>query len=306
MKLAMMADATGLDYSAQIIIENRITGQQIIKLTEEDLIDFGIYSRKERKSLLKWVEDKVALTNSPKTPHSPKKYTQLGSVFGELSDKVNSKQPRNLMFWEKDGSDESQFACIKCYFESDIQVFTASKEITLEDLTARIKTIFGYSMILISSSTKKEISDDSTLHTILSSTKNTICFDLKMKLPEMQNGYDIIYNSCVPMMLVNKSGHLEYLNPAAEMKIPDVAGKKFSATFAKASKKLTFYLNSGFLTTVSISDGVKYPVHVSVSTCSRPGCYVLTIVILSVPVIVEGMKLVKSITGVKSASKWKT
>ena len=145
MKLAMMADAAGLDYSAKVIMENKITGTQVLSLTDEDLIDLGIYSRRERKSLLKWVESKVKESHQSK---DSKKYQQMGTgAFGALNLQINPKQPRNLGFWEKDGN-EAEDACIKCYFDSDIQIFTAPKGISIEDLTNKIKLIFGFSIFL--------------------------------------------------------------------------------------------------------------------------------------------------------------
>ena len=291
MKLGMMADSAGFTDSAKVILENKISGAQIINLTEDDLIDIGVYSRRERKALLSWVESKKQDSSIAGI------YKPMQSEFGAMDLAPNSKNPRNLLFWEKDAS-EWNSSCVKCYFNSEIQVFTVPRTITVEEFSQRIKTVFGFAMTATDPTSKLDVTSDSQLQSLLN-TKNTVCFNLKLKLPEMQSGYDVISSSSVPMVLVNGEGKLEFLNQAASKIFPKIAGERFSVIFNKKSKKLRSMVGSSFLAILPTENGQKTTSHVTVSVYPKPRCYVLTIIVLPMSMILDGMSLVQSITGVK-------
>ena|SRR3990167_1680597 len=280
-KLAMMADANGFSYSAQFIMENEISGADIINMNENDLIELGVYSRKERRDLLKWV-----LESKEKKSKTSKHYPFLNGErkFGAFNSNPNLIEPRNMAFWEKSEDSEVNTATVKCYFGEEIKVFTVKHDISVSGFYERIKLNFGYTMTAKHIESDVEITTDQQLAQVLDCT-HTVCFKLDLKLREIQNGYDIVCNSCVPMVLVNKDGKLEYLNKAGEKMVPKVAGRKFSSVFGRSSKSLPAFIGAGFLCTIATGDG-NLPVLVSVSpylvSTSKIEEFVLTIVLLPI------------------------
>ena len=270
-KLAMIADASGFQFGARVILENNLTGKEFVDLTDDDLIQFGLYSRRERRDILKWVEQKKKEVSFSGT------YPLINGTFGAVNDKPNLITPRNLCFWEKSNFAEIETTAVKCYYGNEIKVFTVQRNITLDAFHEKLKLNFGYSLSAKHTASGVEIESSHQLAALLN-TKNTVCFNLKLKLKEIQEGYDILSSNCVPMLLVNNGRRLGYLNKAAERLLPNVQGERFSSVFGESYQSLLPALGSSFLCTVS-----SQPAHVSVSPCSgKVEQFVLTVVLLPV------------------------
>ena len=278
MQLAMAVDSIGLDSCSKIILQNQITGAEIVSMREEDFFAAGVFIRKDRRQLLQFIEKKIKQTNKISSSEKAGQYSLLSpSEFGSVDSHPNAQQPRNLSFWEKEGN-ESDSTCVKCYFQSLIEIFCVKKTISLSKFRKMLKYKFGSSVVVRIKGTHKDISNDFDLLRALD-YEGTVCLSLRLKTSELQKVHDVISLHSLPMFLV-KANRLLHLNPAAVKQFPNIDLKKFSSVFKKPSSILQNTINGSFLTSISI-DSVTVPVQVHVSPFTAPNCYVLTIITLS-------------------------
>jgi len=210
---AMWFEYLKMGHLADLLVENGVEGKTLVTLNEEDLLDLGVQSPTDRKTLLPYI---AKLHRRPEAAYRVLTESDGAAItFNGVAQEVCLANPKNQEIWRQEGGNDltDKMEAIKCFFRDDIVIFRGHS-ISWSQINKMVESNWHMPMKFRCLNTGQKIKNSSEWEKVLQAGHVLLRLNKKEReIPEaVRNAYDLL---TFLVVLVDSEGIILFVNQAA-------------------------------------------------------------------------------------------
>jgi len=212
---AMWFEYLRMGHLGDLLVENDVDGKTLMTLNEEDLVELGVKSAKDRKILLHYI---AKLQKRPEAPYralAESNVIEQAVTFHGAAQEVCLANPQNREIWSQEGKEDDlgKMKAIKCFFRDEIVIFRG-QSISWYQINKMVESNWHMPMKFRCLNTGQKIKNSSEWKKVLKAGHASLQLNKKEReIPEAaRNAYDLL---TFLVVLVDMEGIILFVNKAA-------------------------------------------------------------------------------------------